>query len=91
LQVVLLLGLLLVVRGVPVLLYKQELSEEEKLPFALYSATGLPLIVIITEIGVSSGLMPPERAAVLVGVGMVSVLLFPILAVRLRGKFSFLP
>ena len=86
-QVALLSGLLVLVRGVPVLLYKKELTPEEKLPFALYSATGLPLIVIISEIGVSSGLMPPDRAAILVSAGMISVLLFPILAVKLRGKF----
>ena len=87
LQVALLSCLLVLVRGVPVLLYKKELTPEEKLPFALYSATGLPLIVIISEIGVSSGLMPPDRAAILVSAGMISVLLFPILAVKLRGKF----
>ncbi|MGZ8223496.1 MAG: cation:proton antiporter [Methylobacter sp.] len=87
-QVALLLGLLVLVRGIPVLLYKKELTPEEKIPFALYSATGLPLIVIISEIGVSSGLMPPDRAAILVSAGMISVLLFPILAVKLRGKFS---
>jgi len=86
-QVALLSGLLVLVRGVPVFLYKKELTPEEKLPFALYSATGLPLIVIISEIGVSSGLMPPDRAAILVSAGMISVLLFPILAVKLRGKF----
>ncbi|MDD5463399.1 MAG: cation:proton antiporter [Methylococcales bacterium] len=86
-QVALLSGLLVLVRGVPVLLYKKELAPEEKLPFALYSATGLPLIVIISEIGVSSGLMPPDRAAILVSAGMISVLLFPILAVKMRGKF----
>jgi hypothetical protein len=57
------------------------------MPFAFYSATGLPLIIIISEIGVSSGLMPPDRAAILVSAGMISVLLFPILAVKLRGKF----
>lgn len=85
-QVVLLLGLLVIVRGIPVFLYKKELSPEEKLPFAFYSATGLPLIVIISEIGVSSGLMPPDRAAILVSAGMISVLLFPILAFRLQGK-----
>lgn len=87
-QVVLLLGLLVLVRGIPVVLYKKELASEEQLPFAFYSATGLPLIVIISEIGVSSGLMPPDRAAILVSAGMLSVLLFPILAVKLRGKFS---
>ncbi len=86
-QIMLLLGLLILVRGIPVILYKKELAEEEQLPFALYSATGLPLIVIISEIGVSSGLMPPDRAAILVSAGMISVLLFPILAVKLRGKF----
>jgi len=86
-QVALLLCLLVLVRGVPVFLYKKELTPEEKLPFAFYSATGLPLIVIISEIGVSSGLMPPDRAAILVSAGMISVLLFPILAVKLREKF----
>jgi len=86
-QVVLLLGLMLLVRGVPLFLYKKELTPEEQLPFAFYSATGLPLIIIISEIGVSSGLMPPDRASILVSAGMISVLLFPILAVKLRGKF----
>ncbi|MFA5924074.1 MAG: cation:proton antiporter [Methylococcaceae bacterium] len=88
LQVLLLLGLLFFVRGIPLVLYKNELAQEERLPFAFYSATGLPLIVIISEIGVSSGLMPPDRAAILVSAGMFSVLLFPILAVKLRGKFT---
>lgn len=85
-QVALLLGLMLLVRGAPLILYKNELSSEEKLPFAFYSATGLPLIIIISEIGVSSGLMPPDRASILVCAGMISVMLFPILAKRLRGK-----
>lgn len=84
-QVVCLLGLLIVVRGAPIALYNQTLAPKDKLPFALYSATGLPLIVIITEVGVSSGLMAPDRAAVLVSAGMISVLLFPLLAGRIRG------
>jgi Kef-type K+ transport system membrane component KefB len=88
-QISLLLGLLVLVRGVPVFLYKKELAPDEKLPFAFYSATGLPLILIISEIGVSSGVMPTDRAAILVCAGMLSVLLFPILAVRLRGKFNW--
>lgn len=87
-QVMLLLGLLVLVRGVPVFLYRKVLTPDEQLPFAFYSATGLPLIVIISEIGVSSGLMPADRAAILVSAGMISVLLFPILAVKLRGKFK---
>jgi len=85
-QVALLSGLLILVRCIPMFLYKKELTPAEKLPFAFYAATGLPLIVIISEIGVSSGLMPPDRASILVSAGMVSVLLFPMLAVKLRGK-----
>lgn len=86
LQVVLLSGLLVLVRGLPVFFYRKILVPEDQLSFAFYSATGLPLIVIISEIGVSSGLMPPDRAAILVSAGMVSILLFPILAIKLRGK-----
>ena len=85
-QVALLSGLLVLVRGAPLILYKHDLAPEEQLPFAFYSATGLPLIVIISEIGVSSGLMPPDRAAILISAGMLSVMLFPVLAVKLRGK-----
>lgn len=82
-QIIALLGLLVLIRGVPIMLYGKLLAPAEKLPFALYSATGLPLIVIISEIGVSSGLISQSMAAVLVSAGMVSVLLFPMLAQRL--------
>ncbi|MGR8978729.1 MAG: cation:proton antiporter [Gammaproteobacteria bacterium] len=85
-QIMLLLGLMVLVRGVPVILYKNELAPERRVPFALYSATGLPLIIIISEIGVSSGIMSQDRAAILVSAGMISVLLLPILAVKLHGK-----
>lgn len=84
-QIIALLVLLALVRGAPVWLYGKELAPEDRLPFALYSATGLPLIVVIAELGVASGLMAPDRAAALVSAGMVSVLLFPALAERFRG------
>ncbi|CAD6880093.1 sodium/hydrogen exchanger [Methylomonas albis] len=85
-QIICLLGLLILIRGVPVLLYHKVLSPSDRLPFALYSATGLPMIVVITELGASSGLMSPDRAAVLVSAAMISVLLFPILAERIRAQ-----
>lgn len=83
-QIICLLVLLLIIRGAPVLLYNHVLSTQDKLPFALYSATGFPLMVIIAELGVSTGLMDPDRAAVLVSAGMISVLLFPFLAKNIR-------
>lgn len=79
-QVLGLLILLLVIRGLPVFLYGETMDLKERLRFTLYSATGLPIIVIVTEIGVSSGLMREERAAALLCAGMLSVVLFPILA-----------
>jgi Kef-type K+ transport system membrane component KefB len=83
-QLIALLALMVLVRGVPILLYGDALTKEERLPFSLYSATGLPLIAIIAQFGVSSGLMAADRAAVLLSAGMISVLVFPILASHLR-------
>ena len=83
LRLVLFLALLLVVRGLPtMLLYRKLVSRAERLPLALFSATGLPLIVVITTIGTTEGRMLPENAAALVGAGMLSVLLFPALGLR---------
>ena len=77
------LVLLLVVRGTPVyVLYRKVLSRAERLPMALFSATGLPLIVVITSIGTAEGRMRPVNAAALVGAGILSVLFFPALGLR---------
>ena len=83
LRLVLFLVLMLAVRGLPVLmLYKRDLTPAERVSMALFSATGLPLIVVITTIGVSAGRMRPENAAALVGAGMLSVLIFPAIGLR---------
>ena len=75
------LVLLLVVRGVPTVLYRSELaSSRERLALAFFSATGLPLIVVISHLGVEAGQMRANTAAALVGAGMLSVVLFPIIA-----------
>ena len=86
LRIPLFLALFLVVRGIPAfVLYRSALPKEEHVPFALFSSTGLPLIVVITDLGVSQGRMIPENAAALVGAGMLSVLIFPMLGLnRLR-------
>jgi Kef-type K+ transport system membrane component KefB len=85
-RLIVLLALFLLVRGIPVLLYREELSPKDRLPFALYSATGLPLIVVISELGTSAGLLAPARAAVLVSAAMITVLVFPAVAARLRSQ-----
>jgi Kef-type K+ transport system membrane component KefB len=81
------LALFLLVRGAPVwLLYRGVIAARDRVPLALTSATALPLVVAITTIGLEEGRMRPENAAALVGAGMVSVLLFPLAALTLRGR-----
>jgi Kef-type K+ transport system membrane component KefB len=81
------LALILVLRGLPVLLlFRGRLAGREPLRLGLYSATALPLIVAITEIGLATGEMRPENAAALVGAGLVSVLVFPLLAKLVAGR-----
>ena len=41
---------------------------------------GLPIIVAVTELGVSTGVLPSWFASLLVVAGAMSVLLFPLLA-----------
>ncbi len=77
-------GLLLVSRGVPVLLlYRKEITRAERLPLVFFSATGLPLIVVITGIATAAGRIAPVNAASLVAAGMVSLMVFP--AAGLKG------
>ncbi len=87
LRVPVFLSLLFVVRGVPTFFfYRKALGAGERLPFALYCATALPLVVAITEIGVKTGRMRTDNAAALVGAAMLSVLIFPLIALALRKK-----
>ena len=80
LKIPLFVAALLVVRGLPVLLYRRDLPERRtRWSLAMFSATGLPLIVAIAEIGVSAGQMRSSTAAALVGAAMVSVIVFPII------------
>jgi Kef-type K+ transport system membrane component KefB len=87
LRVPLYVALFFLVRGTPSLwFYRNELEKGERMPFMLYISTALPLVVAITHIGVATGRMRSENAAALVGAGMLSVLLFPLLALVLRRR-----
>jgi Kef-type K+ transport system membrane component KefB len=81
LRVPLFLVLFLVVRGAPVLLlHRRDLPRYQLVPLAMFASTALPLIVVITTIGVEEGRMRPVNAAALVAAGMLSVLLYPMIA-----------
>lgn len=79
--------LFLVARAAPVaLLYRGELPRVERLPLGLLSATALPLVVAITALGLKTGHMSSSAAAGLVGAGMLSMLLFPLMSLRLLSR-----
>ncbi|MBX4168584.1 cation:proton antiporter [Rhodococcus sp. DMU2021] len=83
------LGLLVLVRGVPVFVASRLERDEtgnrmfgtaEQLQIALYSTTGLPLIVAVTGVAVSADQMTNASASILVAAGAVTVLVLPMLA-----------
>jgi Kef-type K+ transport system membrane component KefB len=82
LRLVVFVVLLLVVRGLPALLiYSRVLPFRERLQMTFITATTMPLLIALAAIGLSDGVMLPSNAAALVGAGVVSVLVFPSVAV----------
>ncbi|HEX3292145.1 MAG TPA: cation:proton antiporter [Solirubrobacterales bacterium] len=85
LKVPMFVGLFLVVRGVPaLLLYRRELDLRDRFALAVYSATELPLVVAITTLAIQTGHMRTSTAAGLVGAAILSTLIFPLVAARIR-------
>ena len=76
---------LLLVRGAPALIYRRFVPRREALSAGLLQATSLSFIVAATQIGVEIGRLDSAAAAALVTGGVISVLLFPALALRLLG------
>ena len=71
--------------GLPALvLYRRELDLRDRTALAFFSATQLPLVVAITTIAVDQGHMRSSTAASLVGAAILSTLLFPLIALKLR-------
>lgn len=78
---------LLVLRGLPAQLSAPSgATPRDRGALGLFAATGLPIIVAVTAIGVDEKMLDSGIAAALVGAGMLSVLLFPVLAMALRGE-----
>jgi len=84
--------LLLVVRGLPTLvLYRRDLSRRRRVELMFLTATSLPLLVALAEIGLQTNTMLPANAAALVGAGVLSVAIFPVVAVRLHRETLAVP
>jgi len=81
------LVVLLLVRGLPSMLAAPEgSSRRDRFSLALLGATGLPIIVAVTAIGVDEGILTTTQQTVLVAGGMLSVLLFPLIGMSIRGE-----
>ena len=77
---------LLAVRGLPALLGLRASGARPTAALGLLQATSLPFIVTATQIGVVLGKLSSVTAAALVCAGLLSVLIFPLLALTiLRG------
>ena len=84
LRVPLFLLALLVVRGLPAVLYRSVLPGARDVAAAgLLQATSLPFIVAATTIGLALHAIRPANAAALVAAGLLSVIIFPIIALQL--------
>ncbi len=71
---------LLVVRGLPALVYLRTAGGRQTIAAGLLQATSLPFIVTASSIGVVVGTITPVTSAALVCAGLLSVLIFPALA-----------
>jgi Kef-type K+ transport system membrane component KefB len=80
------LAALLLVRGLPALLYRRVLDARRTAVAGILQATSLPFIVAATAIGLELGLIDAAESAALIGAGLLSVLVFPVAGLAvLRG------
>ncbi|MCD0485493.1 cation:proton antiporter [Streptacidiphilus sp. ASG 303] len=87
LRVPMFLAALLLVRGLPALLYRAAgLSWTEVAATALLQATSLPVIVAAATIGLRLHAVRPENAAALVAAGLLSVVVLPLVALPLLQR-----
>ncbi|MGR0219348.1 cation:proton antiporter [Agromyces sp. ZXT2-6] len=77
--------LLLFTRGIPAaLLAPRGSTARERVSTGFFAATGLPIIVAVTALGVDAGALDSGMAAALVGAGLLSMLLYPLIALTVR-------
>ena len=68
---------LLVVRGLPALLYLSDLGRHATIAAGLLQATSLPFLVTAATIGMQAGTISSVTGAALICAGLLSVVIFP--------------
>jgi len=82
------LAALVVVRGLPALRYRRVLDARRTVIAGLMQATSLPFIVAATAIGLELGLLDAAESAALIGAGLLSVLIFPLVGLTLLRRIE---
>ena len=85
------LAALVLIRGLPAIVYRRFLPAEQVLPTALLQSTSLPFIVAASAIGVELGLLDQAESAGLIAAGLLSVIIFPISALTLLRRSGMAP
>jgi Kef-type K+ transport system membrane component KefB len=88
LHVPIFLAALVVVRGLPALLYRAVIPRERLLVAVLMQATSLPFIVAATAVGLALDVVTPANAAALIAAGLLSVVIFPAVSLVLLRRSS---
>jgi Kef-type K+ transport system membrane component KefB len=82
-EVPLFLAALLLVRGLPALMYVRFAGRRRARAAGLLQATTLTFVIVATQIGLSTGKITPTAAGSLLAAGLMSAVLFPAGAKRL--------
>jgi Kef-type K+ transport system membrane component KefB len=77
---------LLVARGAPALFYRPIIGSSRSVAAGLLQATSLPFIVATTTIGIELHELTRPNASALVAAGLLSVVLFPMIAVAVLRR-----
>jgi Kef-type K+ transport system membrane component KefB len=83
--------ILLAARGLPALLFLRELGPRRTVAAGLLQAVSLGFIVVGAQLGMELGLIQRSTGAALVTAGLVSVLVFPLVATTLIGRPATTP
>jgi Kef-type K+ transport system membrane component KefB len=85
-EVPLFLAALLLVRGLPALLYVRFAGRRRAVAAGLLQATTLTFVIVAAQIGLADGKITPTAAASLLTAGLLSAILFPAVAKRLLPR-----
>ena len=87
-QVPIFLAALLLVRGLPAILYRPLVGARNAAVSGLLQATSLPFIVAASMIGMELGKLDEATGAALISAGLLSVLIFPALSLSILQRGS---